>query len=86
MCWPAWFGKAMTEIEIATGAAIAAQGALHLACKSNKDKQRHSFDGSRYLTCANANAPALQEAYDAMELAVKLLFQAKDREARMIEP
>ena len=76
----------MTEIEIATGAAIAAQEAVECARKRNWGEMRHLHAGSQRATCANANAPALQEAYDAMELAVKKLFEAKDREARMIEP
>ena len=76
----------MTEIEIATGAAIAAQGAVECARKRNQGEVRHSHVGSQRATCANTNAPLLDGAYEALELAVKLLFDAKDREARMIEP
>jgi hypothetical protein len=76
----------MTEIEVATGAAIAAQGALHCARKRNQDDARHLLHGSRSFTCATFNAPLLDEAYNALELAVNKLFEAKDREARMVEP
>jgi hypothetical protein len=76
----------MTEIEIATGVAIAAQGAAECARKRNKLEQELGVVGSRGHRCHNANAPVLDEAYDALELAVRLLFQAKDREARMMEP
>jgi len=76
----------MTEIEIATGAAIAAQGAVECARKRNQGEVRHLHVGSRGFTCVTANAPLLEEAYDAMEFAVKKLFEAKDREARMLEP
>jgi len=75
----------MTEIEVATGAAIAAQGALHCARKRNQDDARH-LHGSRSFTCATFNAPLLDEAYNALELVVKKLFEAKDRETRMLEP
>lgn len=76
----------MTEIEIATGAAISAQGALHCARKRNQEDARTLLHGSRSFTCATFNEPLLDEAYTALELAVKKLFEAKDREARMIEP
>ena len=76
----------MTEIEIATGAAIAAQGAVLCARKRNELEQEHKVVGSRSHTCHNANVFLLNQAYEALELAVRLLFQAKDREARMIEP
>ena len=76
----------MTEIEIATGAAIAAQEAVECARKRNWGEMRHSHAGSQRATCANANAPLLDDVYRALELAVRLLFEAKDREARLIEP
>ena len=75
----------MTDTEIATGAAIAAQGAVQCARKRNQLEQEHGVVGSRRRTCHAANAPLLDGAYEALELAVRLLFQAKDREARMIE-
>jgi hypothetical protein len=76
----------MTEIEVATGAAIAAQGAVHCARKRNQDDARTLLHGSRSFTCATFNGPLLEEAYAALELAVNKLFEAKDRETRMIEP
>ena len=76
----------MTEIEIATGAAISAQGALHCARKRNQEDARTLLHGSRSFTCATFNEPLLDEAYNALELAVKKLFEAKDRETRMIGP
>ena len=76
----------MTEIEIATGAAISAQGALHCARKRNQEDARTLLHGSRSFTCATFNEPVLDEAYNALELAVNKLFEAKDREARMLEP
>ena len=76
----------MTEIEIAMGAAIATQGAVHCARQRNQGEVRHSHAGSQRATCANANAPLLDEAYNALELAVRKLIEAKVRETRMIEP
>jgi hypothetical protein len=75
----------MTEIEIATGTAIAAQGAAECARKRNQLEQELGVVGSRSHTCHNANGFLLNQAYEALELAVRLLFQAKDREARMME-
>ena len=75
----------MTAIEIATGAAIAAQNAVNYARECNQVEQKYGVDGSRHLTYANANAAVLEEAYEALELAIKKLFQVKDREARMLE-
>ena len=76
----------MTEIEIATGAAIATQGAVHCARKRNELEQEHGVVGSRNHTCHNANGFLLNQAYNALELAVSKLIEAKVREARMIEP
>lgn len=75
----------MTEIEVAAGAAIAAQSAAHVAYKRCQDEQQHLVDGSRARTCANANAPKLHEAVALIEKAARLLLDARDRYARMNE-
>ena len=76
----------MTEIEIATGAAIAAQRAVERAYKQNRiDMEGEEIYGNRHA-CRVANAHLLDAVYEALKLAVVKLAQAKDREARMIEP
>lgn len=75
----------MNQIEIAAGAAIAAQSAAHVAYKRGQDDQQFFVDGSRAKTCANANAPKLHEAVALLEKAVRLLLDARDRQARMTD-
>ena len=75
----------MTEIEIATGAAIAAQAAVDCAREVNEDYQKYSIAGSRIRSYVDATAPFLEEAYEALELAVKKLLKAKELEAESCE-
>lgn len=75
----------MNEIEVAAGAAIAAQSAAHVAYKRCQDEQQYFMDGTRAKTCANANAPKLHEAVALMEKATRLLLDARDRQARMLD-
>jgi hypothetical protein len=75
----------MNEIEIATGATMAAWHAAHIAWKRNSDNQQHLVEGSRARTCANANGPKLREAMELMEKASRLLDDARARKARMTE-
>jgi hypothetical protein len=67
------------------GAAIAAQSAAHVAYKRCQDEQQYFMDGTRAKTCANANAPKLHEAVALMEKATRLLLDARDRQARMLD-
>jgi hypothetical protein len=76
----------MNEIEIATGATIAAHYAAHAAWNRNRDEQQFLVQGSRARTCANANAPMLREAMELLEKATRLLDDARSRQARMLDP
>lgn len=74
----------MNEIEIATGAAMAAHSAACNAWRRNVDEQRIFVEGSRARTCVNANSPLLHEAVALLEKASRLLDEARERQARML--
>ena len=74
----------MNEIEVAAGAAIAAQSAAHVACRRCQDEVQYSVAGSRHRTCANANLAKLHEAVSLIERATRLMLDARDRQARML--
>ena len=75
----------MNEIDIATGATIAAYLAAHAAWQRNGQEQQIFVQGSRARTCVNANAPLLREAMELLEKASRLLDDARARQARMLE-
>ena len=75
----------MNEIEIATGATMAAHSAAHSAWKRNADDMDHLVQGSRARTCANANGPKLREAMELLEKASRLLDDARSRRNRMLD-
>ena len=75
----------MNEIEIATGAAMAAHHTAHIAWKRNSDDMQHLVEGSRARVCANANGPTLREAMELLEKASRLLDDARARQARMLD-
>lgn len=73
----------MNEIEIAAGAAIAAQHMANAARKRNQDEQQFTVEGSRARACANANSELLKDASEACEMAVRKLMDAAARFNRM---
>ena len=75
----------MTEIEIAAGAAIAAQNSASAAYRRLQNDVQYSAAGSRHRTCANVNLSKLHESVSLIEKAVRLMLDARDRQARMTE-
>ena len=75
----------MNEVEIATGATMAAHSAAHIAWKRNSDEMQFTVEGSRARTCANANGPKLREAMELLEKASRLLDDARSRQLRMLD-
>ena len=75
----------MTEIEIAAGAVIAAQHAVTISKDRNWIEQKGAVIGSLYYVRTHTNGWLLNEAYEALEVAVRKLLEARDRQARMIE-
>lgn len=76
----------MNEIDVATGATIAAHLSARAAWQRNEQEQRIFVQGSRARNCVNANAPLLREAMELLEKASRLLDDARARQARMLEP
>ena len=75
----------MNEIEIAAGAALAAQNAAFVSYKRAQDDVLHCVIGSRARNCAVANERKLKEASEALELASRLLVECAQRRARMLD-
>lgn len=74
----------MNELEIALGSLYASHSAISEAYKRNQIEQSLYTDGSRALTCANANAKILKEVQDDVGIALRKLDEALCRYNRMI--
>lgn len=75
----------MNEVEIAAGAAIAAQNATQVAYRRCQNEVQYSVHGSRHRTCANANLSKIHEAISLIEKAARLLLDAGARQSRMMD-
>ena len=75
----------MHELEIAIGSLYASHAAINQALERNTIDQDCYVEGSRALTCANANARILKEVQDDVGIAIRKLDDALGRYRRLVE-
>jgi len=74
----------MNELEIALGSLYASHTAINEARKRNEIEQSCYLEGTRCLTCVNANSKIIKEVQDDVGIAIRKLDEALSRYNRMI--